>query len=133
PDWKTGDELALQFRIYVFDAKSIPDLLTKFMQVRKDFIGPNHPRNQLSMSKQLEMARAICSNNFITVPAGSYYTPENGKDFQLGWVSGMMNSYPMLALNNEKERNRVAAELDFVVNKLQGNSGYFYGVITAQG
>lgn len=133
PDFKAGDEVKLQFRIYVFDAKSIPDLLTKFMKVRKEFTGPNHPRNLLPMSKQLQLATAICSNNFITVPVGSYYTPENGNDFQLGWVSGMMNTYPMLALNNEKERNRVAAELGFVVNKLQGKSGYFYGGITAKG
>lgn len=133
PDFKAGNEVKLQFRIYVFDAKSIPDLLTKFMKVRKEFIGPNQPRNQLPMSKQLELATTICSNNFITVPAGSYYTPENGPDFQLGWVSGMINTYPMLALNNEKERNRVAQELDFVVNKLQGKSGYFYGGITAKG
>lgn len=133
PDWKAGDEVKLPFRIYVFDAKSIPDLLTKFMQVRKAFIGPNEPRNLLPMSRELEMATTICSNNFITVPVGSYYKPENNNDFQLGWVSGMMNSYLMLALNNEKERDRVAAELDFVVSKLQGKSGYFYGGITANG
>ncbi len=133
PDWKAGDALTLRFRIYVFQANSIPDLLSKFMKVRKAFIGPTHPRNQLPMSRQVEMATTICSNNFVTVPAGSYYLPENNKDFQLGWVSGMMNSYPMLALNNEKERNRVAAELDFVVNRLQGKSGYFYGGITANG
>lgn len=132
-DWKAGDEVKLQCRIYVFDATSIPDLLTKFMDVRKTFIGPNQPRNQLPMSKEMEMATTICSNNFVTVPVGSYYTPENNKDFQLGWVSGMMNSYSMLALNNEKERTRVAAELDFVVSKLQGKSGYFYGGITANG
>ncbi|MFC0772956.1 hypothetical protein [Terrimonas alba] len=132
-DWKAGDEVNLKFRIYVSDAKNIPDLLTKFMKVRKGFMGSNQPRNQLPMSKQLELATTICSNNFVTVPVGSYYTPENNKDFQLGWVSGMMNSYPMLALNNEKERNRVSAELDFVVSKLQGKSGYFYGGITANG
>ncbi|RQO78127.1 hypothetical protein DBR40_09260 [Pedobacter sp. KBW01] len=133
PDWKSGDALALSFRVYVFAANGIPDLLTKFMKVRKAFTGTNHPRNQLPMSKGLELARTICGNNFITVPAGSYYTPENGNDFQLGWVSGMINTYPMLAMNNEKERNRVAAELDFVMNKLQGKSGYFYGGITAKG
>lgn len=133
PDWKSGDALNLSFRVYVFAANGIPDLLTKFMQVRKAFTGPNHPRNQLPMSKGLALGQTICSNNFITVPAGSYYTPENGNDFQLGWVSGMINTYPMLAMNNEKERNRVAAELDFVMNKLQGKSGYFYGGITAKG
>ncbi|WP_449439678.1 hypothetical protein [Pedobacter steynii] len=39
----------------------------------------------------------------------------------------------MLALNDKKERDRVFAELDFVVNKLQGKSGYFYGGIKASG
>ena len=133
PDWKAGDEVNLKFRIYVFDTKNIPDLLTKFLRVRKEFIGPNQPRNLLPMSKELEMATTICSNSFKTFKAGSYYLPENSNDFQLCWVSGMINTYPMLALNNEKERNRVSAELDFVVNKLQGKSGYFYGGITANG
>ncbi len=133
PDWKAGDELSLHFRLYVFEAKGIPDLLSKFMQVRKDVTALNEPRNQLPMSQLMKLATAICSNNFAELPVGSYYLPENNKDFQLGWVSGMMNSYPMLALNDEKERKRVAAELDFVVNKLQGKSGYFYGGITAKG
>ncbi len=132
-DWKKGDELTLPFRLYAFDAGSIPDLLLKFMQVRKSLTGPNHPRNLVPMSKGFELATGICSSNWITVPAGSYYTPENSKDFQLGWVSGMMNTYPMLAQNNQKERERVSTELDFVVNKLQGKSGYFYGGITAEG
>lgn len=133
PDWKTGDELSLNLRVYVFKAENIPDLLSKFMQVRKELSGPNQPRNLLPMSKAFEVVSEITRNNFVEVPAGAYYLPENNKDFQLGWVSGMMNTYPMLALNDEKERRRVGAELDFIVGKLQGKSGYFYGGITAKG
>lgn len=133
PNWKTGDEISLNLRVYVFNAENIPDLLRKFMQVRKEFSGPNQPRNLLPMSKVFEVVSTITRNNFVQVPAGSYYLPENNKDFQLGWVSGMMNTYPMLALNDEKERLQVGAELDFIVNKLQGKSGYFYGGITATG
>jgi len=133
PDWKPGDRVAITMRLYVFDANNIPDLLKKFMQVRKDITGPNNPRNILPMSKELAVEAAICSNNFVHVPAGSYYKPENNDDFQLGWVSGMMNTYPMLALNNPKECQRVAEEIDFVVNKLQGKSGFFYGGIEADG
>ncbi|WP_302901902.1 hypothetical protein [Mucilaginibacter sp. BT774] len=132
-DWKPGDRVAINMRLYVFDANSIPDLLTRFMQVRKEVTGPNRPRNIMPMSKELAVETAICSNNFIHAPAGSYYKPENNDDFQLGWVSGMMNTYPMLALNNAKERERVAEEIDFVVNKLQGKSGFFYGGIEANG
>ena len=133
PDWKAGDSLALQFRVYVFNANDIPGLLRKFMQVRKQFTGMNHPRNQLPMSKQFELGTAICSDHWSENPVGNYYTPENSKDFQLGWVSGMMNTYPMLVLNNDKERKRVGEEFDFIVNKLQGKSGFFYGGITADG
>jgi len=133
PDWNPGDEITLNFKLYVFNAASIPDLLKKFMQVRKALSGLNHPRNIIPMSKLFEAATNICRGNFVDVPAGSFYRPENNKTFQLGWVSGMMNTYPMLALNDKKERERVIAELDFVTNKLQGKSGYFYGGITAGG
>jgi hypothetical protein len=85
------------------------------------------------MSKQFELGTEICRNNWSENPVGNYYLPENNRDFQLGWVSGMMNTYPMLALNNEKERWRVGEELDFIVGKLQGKSGFFYGGITANG
>jgi hypothetical protein len=133
PDWKAGDEVKLHFRMYVFDAADIPALLKRFMQVRKELCGPNEPVNILPMSKLFQCATDICRGNFIEVKAGAYYRPENGDDFQLGWVSGMINTYPMLALNDEKERQRVARELDFVVAQLQGKSGYFYGGITANG
>lgn len=135
PDWKAGDQLTLHVRLYVQNKNvhNIPELLQSFMVHRKDLSGPNHPRNWLPMSYSLQLASTICSNNFRDLPVGSYYLPENNNDFQLGWVSGMINTYPMLALNNAKERNRVIKELDFVTSKLQGESGYFYGGITADG
>ena len=133
PDWKTGDELSIHLKYYVFEASSIDDVLLKFIQVRKALTGVNEPRNLLPMSTVLSTGTKICSNNFVTTKAGSYYMPENSRDFQLGWVSGMMNTYSMLALNDETERKRVIAELDFITNKLQGTSGYFYGGISADG
>lgn len=135
PDWQAGDSLTLHVRLYVRHGTvdNIPGLLQDFMRHRKDVTGANQPRNWLPMSYSSKLATTICSNNFRDLPVGSYYLPENNNDFQLGWVSGMMNSYPMLALNSEKERARVARELDFVTGKLQGKSGYFYGGITADG
>ncbi|MHA4809085.1 hypothetical protein ACX0G9_13310 [Flavitalea flava] len=133
PDWKAGDETTIRFRVYVFDAHQIPDVLDKYMTIRKELNGPNQPRNLVPMSKLLDLGRGICSHNFIRVPAGAYYKPENDEHFQLGWVSGMMNTYPMLASGVEKERRRVMEELDFVTSSLQGRSGYFYGGCLATG
>jgi len=133
PDWKAGDSLAIHFKLYVFDANNIPDLLTKFIQVRKAFTGANRPRNWLPMSKEEQLAVTINSNNFREFPVGGFYLTGNSTGFDLGWVGGLINTYPMLALNDDKERKRVGEELDFVVHKMQGESGYFYGVVTADG
>lgn len=133
PDWKAGDEVSLRLRLYVFKAADIPALLTKFFKVRKDISGNSAPRDLVPMSRLLELGTGICSSNFTQQQTGNYYKPENNNDFQLGWVSGMINTYPMLSLNDEKERKRVGEELDFVVGKLQGKSGYFYGGIRSNG
>lgn len=133
PDWKAGDQLSLVVRVYVQQSEGIPDLLTAFMQYRKALSGENQHRNWLPMSHLSQLYATITSNNFRVFPVGNYYLPENSKDFQVGWVSGMINTYPMLALNDSKERKRVSEELDFVVSKMQGKSGYFYGAITSEG
>lgn len=133
PLWGKGQLISIHCRVLVFSANGIPDLSQTFMQVRKTLTGENKPRNLLPFSKVLELGTAICSGNWTEVPAGAYFKPENNNDFQLGWVSGMINTYPMLAIDVERERKRVAAEIDFVISKLQGKSGYCYGGITDKG
>jgi hypothetical protein len=131
-DWKPGDSVTLRFRVYSFGADSIPALLEKFMVVRKALTGPNQPRNLVPMSKVSETIVPRFKARWMTVPAGSYYACENSRDFQLGWVSGFMQT-PLLAIDDPLERDHICQQLDFVVGKLQGRSGYFYGGITAEG
>jgi hypothetical protein len=133
PDWAAGDEVSIRFRVYVADAGGIPGHLIRFMQLRKALAGPNHPRNLVPMSKVAELGTDICRDNFAETQAGKYYLPENSRNFQLGWVSGMINTFPMLALDDPGERNRVGEELDFITSRMQGKSGYFYGYISAEG
>ena len=49
------------------------------------------------------------------------------KVFQLGWVGGMMNTFPVLYCNDSLHQSRAASTIDFVVDRMQGKSGYFYG------
>lgn len=131
-DWKPGDAVTLKFRVYSFAADGIPALLEKFMSVRKGLTGPNRPRNLVPMSKLSEVVVPRFKKRWMTVPAGTYYACENSRDFQLCWVSGFMQT-PLLAINDPLEREHICQQLDFVVSKLQGRSGYFYGGITAEG
>ncbi|HXP60525.1 MAG TPA: hypothetical protein VN829_08545 [Dongiaceae bacterium] len=131
-DWTAGDELTLKFRVCCFPAGGIPVLLEKFMEARKALTGPNQPRQLVPMSKLREVIVPRFKARWTTPPAGGYYAPENSPDFQLGWVSGFMQT-PLLAIDDAAERERMCRQLDFVVGKLQGESGYFYGGITAEG
>ncbi|MFB7600023.1 hypothetical protein [Streptomyces sp. NPDC056160] len=129
-NWAPGDAVSIRLQVFTFDAEGIPAVLQKFMDVRKSLTGPTAPRNLLPMSKLAELGTKICRGNFTETKAGRFYLPENNRDFQLGWVSGMINTYPMLALNDPTERGRVSEELDFVCSRMQGRSGFFYGTIT---
>jgi hypothetical protein len=131
-DWKPGDDVTLKLRLYCFPADGIPALLEKFMAVRKSLSGPNQPRNLASMSKIRDMIVPRFKGRWMTVPAGSYYAPENSPHFQLGWVSGFMQT-PMLAIDDPLEREHICRQIDFVVGKLQAASGFFYGGITSDG
>jgi hypothetical protein len=131
-DWKAGDELTLRFKTYSFKANGIPDLLDKFLSVRKSLAGPNQPRNLLPMSKLADEIEARIKSRWQVAPVGGYYLPENGPDFQLGWVGGFMQT-PLLAMGDPVERRHIERQFDFVVGKLQGKSGLFYGGITANG
>lgn len=133
PDWVAGDEIVLRFQVYISEAEGIPGHLQHFMQVRKALAAPEGPRNLVPMSKLAELGTAICRGNYAETKAGKYYLPENSRNFQLGWVSGMINTFPMLALNDTLERARVAEELDFITDRMQGRSGFFYGFISAEG
>jgi hypothetical protein len=102
------------------------------MAVRKALTGPNHPRNLVPMSKLRETVAPRFKNRWTTAPVGNFYACENSPHLQLGWVSGFMQT-PMLAINDPLERDHICRQMDFVTQKLQGQSGFFYGGITADG
>jgi hypothetical protein len=131
-DWNAGDSVTLRFCIHSFSAESIPALLEKFMSVRKALTGENRPRNFVPMSRLSEAIVPRFKKRWMTAPSGSYYACENSRNFQLGWVSGFMQA-PLLAIDDPMERNHICRQFDFVIDRLQGRSGYFYGGITAEG
>ena len=129
-NWMTGDQLRMTVRVYNFEANGIPDLLAKFMEVRKEVAGENQPRNLCPLSQTIAFTSDY-KNNARWVEKGigkSFYQSENSVDtYQIGWVGGLMGTYAMLALDDSLSRDRVVQTYDYVVNNMQGKSGYFYG------
>lgn len=133
--WRQGDEVELHFLIHSFQTTDIAGFLEQFMTDRKALSGENHPGNITPMSAILRFS-AWQTDNYRWYEDSDYklYSMDvldnffgYKKVFQLGWVGGMMNTFPMLYLNQSPGRERAVSTIDFVVDRMQGKSGYFYG------
>jgi hypothetical protein len=132
-DWKSGDAVTLRLRIISFATPDIPGLLEKFMTVRKAVTGPNHPRHLIPFSEVTGMMTRRIDGRYHNDPARQYYCPENSQDLCLGWIGGLMNTFPMLALGDEWHRQRVTRTFDFAIPAAQGKSGFFLATIHPDG
>ena len=132
-DWKAGDEATLRLRVYSFETPNIAGMLEKFMSVRKSITGPNHPRNLIPMSEVERLITRRIDSRFHDGKKFKFYCPENAAWISFGWVGGMMDTFPMLALGDDKHLERVASTFDFAIARAQGRAGYFYGALNSDG
>lgn len=130
---KAGDRIELKMRVYVFDAENIPVLLDKFMAVRKEVTGPNHPRDLIPFSQVADWMKNRINSRWYEGDEFQFYRPENADWISFGWIGGLMNTFPMLALNDSLHRERVRKTFDFAIPRGQGESGYFYGALNFDG
>ena len=131
--WKQGDELTLRLRVYCFETRSIPGVLEKFMTVRKVVTGPNHPRNLIPFSEVAKLMTGRIDGRFHNGKDYQFYCPENAEWISFGWVGGLMDTYPMLALGDAPRLDRVTRTFDFAIPRAQGKAGYFYGALNQDG
>lgn len=126
--WNRGNEVTLHFRLYSFPSTGIPSLLQKLMEVRKALTGPNHPRDLTPFSAVMKFTvKHEDSARWYQDPTGSFYRSDNDNKLQLGWVGGLQVTFPLLALNDSSHRERVFKNINLVINRMQGTSGYFWG------
>lgn len=130
---KAGDKIQIRLRLYSFTARDVPVLLEKFMSVRKAVTGPNQPRNMLPSSEIIRLMTIRKDARFLDVPESKFYRPEGGTWISFGWVGGLMDTFPMLALNDALHLERVTQTFDFAMPRGQGPSGYFYGALDYDG
>lgn len=132
-DWKVGDEITLRLRIYSFTTPDIPGLLEKFMTVRKAVTGPNHTRNLFPFSEITNIMTKQIDKRWLDKSVYKYYCPENSDKVCIGWIGGLMNTFPMLALNDKMHRDRVINTFDFALPAIVGKSGYFLAAMNPDG
>ncbi len=132
-NWKSGDDLTLKLRLYLFETPDIAGVLEKFMSVRKTVTGTNHPRNLIPFSEITRLMTNNIDNRFYNGKDFRFYCPENADWISFGWVGGLMDTYPMLVLGDSLHLDRVSGTFDFAIPRAQGKAGYFYGALNFDG
>jgi hypothetical protein len=130
---KPGDSITLRLRVYSLAKSNITGLLDKFMSVRKTVTGPNHPRNLIPFSEVARLMTNRIDSRFYEGKEFQFYCPENAEWISFGWIGGLMNTFPMLALGDRQHMERVTKTFDFAIPRAQGKAGYFYGALNHDG
>jgi len=132
-DLEEGEEIRLRLRLYAFTASSIPEVLERFMIERKALTGPNRPRHQIPLSQTLSWMTDRIDARWHEGDEYRFYCPENATWISFGWVGGLINTYPMLALGDDLHLDRVTRTFEFALDHGQGKSGFFHGTIDQHG
>lgn len=128
-----GERIRIRVLEIGFDCASVPELLDRFLTERKRLSGHGAPRNLLPMSRVFELMTRNIEERFHQGPLGAYYCPENADWMSYGWIGGLMNTYPMLALGDTMHVRRVASTFDFALPRATGRAGYFYDTLGEDG
>ena len=62
-----------------------------------------------------------------------FYRPETADWMSYGWIGGLINTYPMLALGDDEHLRRVARTFDFALPRAKGKSGYYHDILQPDG
>lgn len=128
-----GEEIVIRVQRHVFPAKDVPALLDKFHTVRKSLTGSNTPRNLIPKSKILSIMAGNIDKRYLKNDQWEYYCPENADWISFGWIGGLINTYPMLALGDEEHLQKVINTFNFAIPRGQGKSGYFHSTLGSDG
>ncbi len=132
-DFMNGDRIILNFNVYSFKCHDIPALLEKFMTIRKSLTGQNDPRNLIPLSQTAYWMTQRIDERWYADDHFQFYFPENANWISFGWIGGLINTYPMIALDDDFHFDRVKKTFDFAIPRAQGESGYFYGALNYDG
>jgi hypothetical protein len=131
--WNPGDSVTLNFQLYSFPCTNIPALLDMFHTVRKNETGPNQPRCITPASQLQGFYANLIDASYTGYGGNKFYPDENGSYITFGWVGGLMNTFPMLALGDAMHLGQVTNTFNFALPAAQGASGYLAAGINADG
>jgi hypothetical protein len=132
-DWKAGDTVTIHMRAWKFPAPAIQTLFDRFVECRKD-LESSTLVNEVPFSHAWHLLEDKLNNNNWNENLGFYCHGNTTKEakplfdyWQLGWVSGGINTIGNILQGNDLSRIRAQRTLDFMFLKTPAKSGFWYG------
>lgn len=132
-DVKPGDKITVRVSRIDFKTDCIAGFLSRFMNERKKHTVEKAPRNLMPMSEVGERMHRNIDERYYANEKWAFYCPENANWMSYGWIGGLMNTYPMIALGDEQHLDKVKHTFDFALSQGYGKSGFFYDLIDENG
>ena len=130
---REGEQIVIRVTAIAFPCAEVPELLARFMKERKSHTQRIEPRNLMPMSEVFDRMVRNIDERYYVGKQWEYYCPENADWMSYGWIGGLINTYPMLALGDEEHARKVYNTFDFSLPRAKGKSGYYYDVLGADG
>lgn len=130
---KKGDKIKISVTKISFPCQNVPELLSRFMQERKSHVKSQPPRNLMPMSEVLSRMERNIDERYYKKGQWEYYCPENADWMSYGWIGGLINTYPMLAIGDAEHLRKVKNTFDFALPRAKGESGYYYDILASDG
>ena len=127
---KKGESLSITVFCDEFKASSTHDLF-KFLFYKRNGIWPEGGRPELPWSAAFEIQeKKYAESNWD--PIRRYYAVGDRQSryahWQIGWVGGGIASHALLASESSETRSKVIDSINFIVNKGQSPSGFYWSV-----
>lgn len=126
-----GDRIVLKVTKLDFYCSDVPTLLNRFMQVRKWYNTGEDIRHLIPMSEVFSIMSKNIDRRYYEDGKVGFYRPENADWMSYGWIGGLINTYPMLAIGDAGRLQKVKSTFDFALPSAKGKSGYYYDVVRA--
>lgn len=130
---RKGDEITIRVTRLSYPCHDVPQLLGHFMHERKRHIRCAAPRHLVPMSEVLSIMDRNIDARYFQKDSVEFYRPETADWMSYGWIGGLINTYPMLALGDDEHLRRVACTFDFALPRAKGKSGYYYDILQPDG
>lgn len=135
-DLKPGDVVEIHARVYCFDCASVQDLYEALVPLRNALVPEPRRRCDIPLSAVWEIQEEkfnrenwMEDRGFYAVGVEPMRSQSIHQEWQAGWVGGMIHTHALWLHGSELSRERVRHNFDFLTEKGQAPSGFYYGVI----